>query len=192
MIDQKHMLSIFRSTEALLDGHFRLTSGRHSATYFQCAKVLQHPEYLTAFSVILADEFEPVDPDVVISPAIGGIVLGTEVGTQLGCRTIFAERKEGQMVIRRGFELSKGERVLVIEDVITTGGSVKEVMDLVSDMEAEVIGVGVLVDRSNGTASLHENQFSIVELDAVSYGDDEVPDELAAIPIQKPGSRYLS
>ena len=192
MIDQEHMLSIFRSTEALLDGHFMLTSGRHSATYFQCAKVLQHPEYLTAFSVILADEFEPVDPDVVISPAIGGIVLGTEVGTQLGCRTMFAERKEGQMVIRRGFELSKGERVLVIEDVITTGGSVKEVMDLVSDMEAEVIGVGVLVDRSNGTASLHENQFSIVELDAVSYGDDEVPDELAAIPIQKPGSRYLS
>jgi len=192
MIDQEHMLSIFRSTEALLDGHFMLTSGRHSATYFQCAKVLQHPEYLTAFSVILADEFEPLDPDVVMSPAIGGIVLGTEVGTQLGCRTMFAERKEGKMVIRRGFELSKGERVLVIEDVITTGGSVKEVMDLVTDMEAEVIGVGVLVDRSNGTASLHENQFSIVELDAVSYGDDEVPDELAAIPIQKPGSRYLS
>ena len=192
MIDQEHMLSIFRSTEALLDGHFMLTSGRHSATYFQCAKVLQHPEYLTAFSVILADEFEPVEPDVVMSPAIGGIVLGTEVGTQLGCRTMFAERKEGKMVIRRGFELSKGERVLVIEDVITTGGSVKEVMDLVTDMEAEVIGVGVLVDRSNGTASLHENQFSIVELDAVSYGDDEVPDELAAIPIQKPGSRYLS
>ena len=192
MIDQEHMLSIFRSTEALLDGHFMLTSGRHSATYFQCAKVLQHPEYLTAFSVILADEFEPVEPDVVMSPAIGGIVLGTEVGTQLGCRTMFAERKEGKMVIRRGFEISKGERVLVIEDVITTGGSVKEVMDLVTDMEAEVIGVGVLVDRSNGTASLHENQFSIVELDAVSYGDDEVPDELAAIPIQKPGSRYLS
>ena len=192
MIDQEHMLSIFRSTEALLDGHFMLTSGRHSATYFQCAKVLQHPEYLTAFSVILADEFEPLDPDVVISPAIGGIVLGTEVGTQLGCRTMFAERKEGKMVIRRGFELSKGERVLVIEDVITTGGSVKEVMDLVTDMEAEVIGVGVLVDRSNGTASLHENQFSIVELDAVSYGDDEVPDELTAIPIQKRGSRYLS
>lgn len=191
MIDQEHMLSIFRSTEALLDGHFMLTSGRHSATYFQCAKVLQHPEYLTAFSVILADQFEPLDPDVVMSPAIGGIVLGTEVGTQLGCRTMFAERKEGKMVIRRGFELSKGERVLVIEDVITTGGSVKEVMDLVTDMEAEVIGVGVLVDRSNGTASLHENQFSIVELDAVSYGDDEVPNELAAIPIQKPGSRHL-
>ena len=100
MIDKEHMLSIFRSTEALLDGHFILTSGRHSSTYFQCAKVLQHPEYLTAFSVILADEFEAMKPDVVISPAIGGIVLGTEVGTQLGCRTIFAERKDGKMVIR--------------------------------------------------------------------------------------------
>ena len=191
MIDKEHMLSIFRSTEALLDGHFILTSGRHSATYFQCAKVLQHPEYLTAFSVILADEFEAMKPDVVISPAIGGIVLGTEVGTQLGCRTIFAERKEGKMVIRRGFEILEDERVLVIEDVITTGGSVKEVMDLVTNNDAEVVGVGVLVDRSNGTASLCENQFSIVELDAVSYGDDEVPNELAAIPIQKPGSRHL-
>ena len=185
------MLSIFRSTEALLDGHFILTSGRHSSTYFQCAKVLQHPEYLTAFSVILADEFEAMKPDVVISPAIGGIVLGTEVGTQLGCRTIFAERKKGKMVIRRGFEILKDERVLVIEDVITTGGSVKEVMDLVTDNDAEVIGVGVLVDRSNGTALLCEKQFSIVELNAVSYGDDEVPNDLAAIPIQKPGSRHL-
>ena len=191
MIDKEHMLSIFRSTEALLDGHFILTSGRHSSTYFQCAKVLQHPEYLTAFSVILADEFEAMKPDVVISPAIGGIVLGTEVGTQLGCRTIFAERKEGKMVIRRGFEILKDERVLVIEDVITTGGSVKEVMDLVTNNDAEIVGVGVLVDRSNGTASLFEKQFSIVELDAVSYGDDEVPNELAAIPIQKPGSRHL-
>jgi len=141
---------------------------------------------------MIADEFEHKEPDVVISPAIGGIVLGTEVGTQLGCRTIFAERENGKMVIRRGFEILKGERVLVVEDVITTGGSVKEVMDLISDLDAEAIGVGVLVDRSNGTASLHENQFSIVELDAVSYGDDDVPDDLAAIPIQKPGSRYLS
>jgi orotate phosphoribosyltransferase len=192
MTDQEHMISIFRSTEALLDGHFILTSGRHSSTYFQCAKVLQHPEYLTAFSIMIADEFEHKEPDVVISPAIGGIVLGTEVGTQLGCRTIFAERENGEMVIRRGFEILKGERVLVVEDVITTGGSIKEVMGLASGLGAEIIGVGVLVDRSNGTAPLHENQFSIIELDAVSYGDDEVPDDLAAIPIQKPGSRYLS
>ncbi len=192
MSERDQILSIFRSTEALLDGHFVLTSGRHSASYFQCAKVLQHPEYLTAFSIMIADEFEGQAPDVVISPAIGGVVLGTEVGTQLGCRTIFAERKEGKMVIRRGFHIEKGEKVLVVEDVITTGGSVREVMDLVEDAGGNVLGVGVLVDRSNGTVTLHNNQYSIVKLDAVSYGEDEVPDDLAAIPIQKPGSRYLS
>ena len=192
MSERDQILSIFRSTEALLDGHFVLTSGRHSSSYFQCAKVLQHPEYLTAFSIMIADEFEGQAPDVVISPAIGGVVLGTEVGTQLGCRTIFAERKEGKMVIRRGFHIEKGEKVLVVEDVITTGGSVREVMDLVEDAGGNILGVGVLVDRSNGTVTLHNNQYSIVKLDAVSYGEDEVPDDLAAIPIQKPGSRYLS
>ena len=191
MSERDQILSIFRSTEALLDGHFVLTSGRHSASYFQCAKVLQHPEYLTAFSVMIADEFEEQAPDVVISPAIGGVVLGTEVGTQLGCRTIFAERKEGKMVIRRGFHIDEGEKVLVVEDVITTGGSVREVMNLVEDAGGNILGIGVLVDRSNGTVTLHNNQYSIVKLDAVSYGEDEVPDELDKIPIQKPGSRHL-
>ena len=191
MSERDQILSIFRSTEALLDGHFVLTSGRHSASYFQCAKVLQHPEYLTAFSVMIADEFEEQAPDVVISPAIGGVVLGTEVGTQLGCRTIFAERKEGKMVIRRGFHIDEGEKVLVVEDVITTGGSVKEVINLVEDAGGNILGIGVLVDRSNGTVKLHNNQYSIVKLDAASYGKDEVPDELDKIPIQKPGSRHL-
>ena len=189
MINKEQMLDIFKSTNALLDGHFILTSGRHSANYFQCAKVLQYPEYLTAFSIMISDEFEKIEPDVVISPAIGGIVLGTEVGTQLGCRTIFAERKNSEMVIRRGFEIGNSERVLIVEDVITTGGSVKEVMKLVLDGGAEIVGVGVLVDRSNGV-QLHKNQYSVVKLDAVSYGENEVPKELAAIPIQKPGSRY--
>jgi len=189
MINKEQMLDIFKSTNALLDGHFILTSGRHSANYFQCAKVLQYPEYLTAFSIMISDEFEKIEPDVVISPAIGGIVLGTEVGTQLGCRTIFAERKNDEMVIRRGFEIESGERVLIVEDVITTGGSVKEVMKLVLDGGAEIVGIGVLVDSSNGV-QLHKNQYSVVKLDAVSYGENEVPKELAAIPIQKPGSRY--
>lgn len=190
MIDQDQIIDIFKSTDALLEGHFILTSGRHSESYFQCAKVLQHPEYLTAFSILIADEFEPIQPDVVISPAIGGVVLGTEVGTQLGCRTIFAERKDGKMVIRRGFEIQSGEKVLVVEDVVTTGGSVKEVMDLVEDEGGNIIGVGVLVDRSNGSAQLHPNQFSIIQMDAVSYGENEIPEDLADIPIQKPGSRY--
>lgn len=190
MIDKNQILEIFKSTDALLEGHFVLTSGRHSPNYFQCAKVLQHPEYLTAFSVIISDEFESIQPDVVISPAIGGVVLGTEVGTQLGCRTIFAERKDGKMVIRRGFEIKADEKVLIVEDVITTGGSVMEVMDLVSETGGNIIGIGVLVDRSNGEANLHQNQYSIVKMDAVSYGENEIPKDLAAIPIQKPGSRF--
>jgi orotate phosphoribosyltransferase len=191
MINDHQIIEIFKSTNAFLEGHFVLTSGRHSATYFQCAKVLQHPEYLTAFSILIADEFEPIQPDVVISPAIGGIVLGTEVGAQLGCKTIFTERKDGEMVIRRGFEIQPDEKVLVVEDVITTGGSVKEVMNLVENAGGNIIGVGVLVDRSNGKANLHPNQFSIIKMEAVSYDENEVPEDLAAIPIQKPGSRSI-
>ncbi len=190
MNENDQIINIFKSTGALLEGHFVLTSGRHSASYFQCAKVLQHPEYLTAFSIMIADEFEDKKPDLVISPAIGGVVLGTEVGTQLGCRTIFAERKNGAMVIRRGFDIKCAEKVLIVEDVITTGGSVKEVMNLVQSADAEILGIGVLVDRSNGTVDLHRNQYSIIKLNAVSYNENDLPHELAEIPIQKPGSRY--
>jgi len=190
-MNYKQIIDIFKKTNALLDGHFILTSGRHSSTYFQCAKVLQYPEYLAAFSILIANQFKKLKPDIIISPAIGGIVLGTEVGVQLGCRTIFSERNKGKMVIRRGFEINPNDNVLIIEDVITTGGSVKEVMDLVTNSSGNIIGVGVLVDRSNGKANLHPNQFSIIELEAISYKDSEIPEDLALIPIQKPGSRYL-
>jgi len=139
---------------------------------------------------MIADEFESINPDVVISPAIGGVVLGTEVGTQLGSRTIFAERKAGKMVIRRGFEIKPGEKVLVVEDVITTGGSVSEVIDLVKEAKGEIVGVGVLVDRSNGSVDLHSNQYSIIKLNAESFDNSRLPLDLARIPIQKPGSRY--
>ncbi len=191
MKEKNQIISILKSTEALLDGHFILTSGRHSSTYFQCAKVLQFPEYLTAFSIMISDRFVNTKPDIIISPAIGGIVLSTEVGVQLGCKSIFSERQNGKMILRRGFEIIKSQKVLIVEDVITTGGSVKEVMDLVLASDALIVGVGVLVDRSNGKVKLHKNQYSIVKLDAKSYGDDEIPDSLAKIPIQKPGSRYL-
>mgnify|MGYP006120931465 FL=1 len=190
MNNDEQILSIFRSTDSLLEGHFVLSSGRHSRSYFQCAKVLQHPEYLTAFSIMIADEFESKKPDVVISPAIGGVVLGTEVGAQLGCRTIFAERKQGEMVIRRGFEIKPSEKVLVVEDVITTGGSVNEVITLVEESKGEMIGVGVLVDRSNGSAILHPNQYSIVKLNVESFDKSNLPADLVEIPIKKPGSRY--
>ena len=185
------IIEIFKETEALLEGHFILTSGKHSPSYFQCAKLLQHPGYLSKFANLIAQNFHDNDIDVVISPAIGGIVLGTEVGRILDVKTIFAERKNGEMCIRRGFEVHKGQNILVIEDVITTGGSVQEVMNEVKKMGGVISGVGVLVDRSNGSVKLHQNQFSIIELQAVSYHPDNVPDSLKKIPVQKPGSRKI-
>ena len=185
------IIEIFKETEALLEGHFILTSGKHSPSYFQCAKLLQHPGYLSKFANLIAQNFRDTDIDAVISPAIGGIVLGTEVGRILDVKTIFAERQNGEMCIRRGFEVHEGQNILVIEDVITTGGSVQEVMNEVKKMGGVISGVGVLVDRSNGSVKLHQNQFSIIELQAVSYHPDNVPDSLKKIPVQKPGSRKI-
>lgn len=191
MNKKEEIIEIFELTGALLNGHFVLTSGRHSPTYFQCAKVLQYPKYLNLFSIMISDKFRSMKPDVVISPAIGGIVLGTAVGTELDVRTIFAERKKEKMVVRRGFEIKPNEKVLIVEDVITTGGSVSEVMDLVEKTGGNLIGAGVLVDRSNGTVHLHNNQFSIVRMDATSFPENEIPQELADLPVQKPGSRSI-
>jgi len=190
-MNNQKLLKIFRSTGALLDGHFILTSGRRSPTYFQCAKVLQHPKYLTLFSQMIADYFSDEKIDVVISPAVGGIVIGTEVGRLLGARTIFAERQNGEMTLRRGFEIKAVEKVLVVEDVITTGGSMLEVIHLVQRQVATVVGAGVVVDRSNGTVTLHENQFAVLQQKVISYSPEEVPEALAAIPAIKPGSRGL-
>ncbi len=186
------ILEIFRSTEALLEGHFILTSGRHSETYFQCAKVLQYPEYLTLFGRRIADHFENEEIDIVISPAIGGIVVGTEVGRQLGVKTIFTERKDGTMKLRRGFTIDKGARVLVVEDVLTTGGSISEVLEIVKNNGGIVVGVGVIVDRSGGSIKLNKNQVAVLEHKTISFSDSEIPSYLAEIPIQKPGSRNIS
>ena len=191
MNNQDQLIEIFQKTGALLEGHFILTSGRHSPTYFQCAKVLQYPEYLQKFSNQIVNYFQDIYVDIVITPAVGGIVLGTEIGRQLNKQTIFAEREQGIMTLRRGFEINPETNVLVIEDVITTGGSVSEVIELVNNSGANVVGVGVLVDRSGGKVKLHEKQFCVTELEAVSYGDDEIPEDLANIPVVKPGSRSL-
>lgn len=183
---------MFRRTEALLEGHFQLTSGLHSPQYFQCAKVLQHPEHLMKLSGIIADTFRSRNVDTVVSPALGGIVLGTEVGRQLGKRTIFAERKEGTMQIRRGFEVRKGERFLVVEDVVTTGGSVKEVMECVRSMGGIVDAVGFIVDRSNGTTTFGVEQFSVIALDVVTYPPTTCPLCAGGSTPVKPGSRGAS
>jgi orotate phosphoribosyltransferase len=191
MNNQDQLIEIFQKTGALLEGHFILTSGRHSPTYFQCAKALQYPEYLQKFSNQIVNYFQDIYVDIVITPAVGGIVLGTEIGRQLNKQTIFAEREQGIMTLRRGFEINPETNVLVIEDVITTGGSVSEVIELVNNSGANVVGVGVLVDRSGGKVKLHEKQFCVTELEAVSYGDDQIPEDLANIPVLKPGSRSL-
>ena len=184
-------IKIFKNSGALLEGHFILTSGRHSASYFQCAKLLQYPKYLELFSNKIVDHFKDNEIDLVMSPAVGGIVLGTEVGRLLKKRTVFAERVNGKMAMRRGFEIKANEKVLIVEDVITTGGSVKEVMNLVIDLGGSIVGVGVIVDRSNGEVVLHDNQLSIASLKVNSYDSNEVPSELASIPVEKPGSRSL-
>ncbi len=185
------VLDIFRSSGALLEGHFKLTSGLHSNTYFQCAKVLQHPEYLTEICRNIASAFSGLDIDTVISPAVGGIVVGTEVGRQLGVKTIFAERKNGVMVLRRGFTLSPDEKVLVVEDVITTGGSVAEVIEVITDAGADVVGVGSVVDRSNGTVKLAEKQCSMLTLEVKNYEPDNCPLCAGNVPLDTPGSRTL-
>jgi orotate phosphoribosyltransferase len=190
-MNNDEILKIFRTTGALLEGHFILTSGRHSPSYFQCAKVLQYPEYLTIFASAIVDEYKLKKVDTVIAPAVGGIVIGTEVGRQLGVRTIFAEREDGRMKLRRGFEIKNNENVLVVEDVITTGGSVAEVLNLVQTAGGEIVGLAVIVDRSDGKINLHDHQFSILRYKAVSYEEHEIPVELKSIPVKKPGSRDL-
>lgn len=188
-LPKEQILDIFRETKALLEGHFELTSGLHSPQYFQCARVLQYPKYLHLFAGEIAKHFEYSEVEVVVSPALGGIVVGTEVGRLLSARTLFAERKNGTMEIRRGFEIHSGERVLVVEDVVTTGGSVFEVVDLVKKAEGTLGGVGYIVDRSNGKLTFDAKHFSVLQLDVVAYQPAECPLCKQNIPLTKPGSR---
>lgn len=185
----EEVLDIFKKTGAFLEGHFILTSGNHSPHYFQCAKVLQYPEYNTLFSNEIANYFSNQKIDVVISPAIGGIVLGTEVGRILNARTIFTERENGKMTLRRGFEIIENENVLICEDVVTTGGSVFEIIDIVKEKKANLTGVGFIIDRSNGKVDFKCNQFSLASIEVIKFPPDDIPDWLSEIPVTKPGSR---
>ncbi len=189
MISKKEMLQIFSETGALLSGHFQLTSGLHSPQYFQCALVLQYPEQTTRLCGELAGSFSDQGVDVVIAPAIGGIVVAQEVGRILGKRSIFAEREGQIMSLRRGFSIRQGERVLVTEDVITTGGSVLEVIDLVRQNGGEVVGLGVIVDRSGGKFQPAVPLTSLLKMDVVVYQPDECPLCKDGVPVVKPGSR---
>jgi len=192
-MDNQHLLSIFREAGALLEGHFQLTSGLHSPQYFQCAKVLQYPRHTEALCREIAEHFKDRSIDLVIAPALGGIVVGQEVGRQLAARTVFTERKDGAMQLRRGFEIRQGERVLVCEDVVTTGGSVHEVIKIVRTHGGNVAGVGCIVDRSGGTVKFDMvdggSQFALLHMEVVVYAPKDCPLCKQGLPVVKPGSR---
>ncbi|RKY94773.1 MAG: orotate phosphoribosyltransferase [Ignavibacteriae bacterium] len=190
-LTETEILEIFKITESLFEGHFLLTSGRHSDKYFQCAKVLQYPEYIEQLCSIIANHFKNYEIDTVISPAIGGLVVGQEVARQLNKRFIFAERENKTLTLRRGFSLSEGEKVLICEDVVTTGGSVFEVIDIVKSSDAKVAGVGFIVDRSNGKVTFGFPQISALKMEVVSYLPEECPLCKEGLEIVKPGSRKI-
>jgi len=184
------LLGLFRQTGALLDGHFVLRSGLHSRQYFQCALLLQDTAIAAKVCGWLADKLRKFDCDTVISPALGGIIVGQEVGRSLGKRHIFVEKDEGKLVLRRGFQISRGETFFVVEDVITRGGRVQETIDIVRAHDAIVSAVGVIVDRSGERKpDFGCPLVSLIEMDMETFPADKLPPDLAKIPAIKPGSR---
>jgi orotate phosphoribosyltransferase len=194
-MNQDDVLRHYRQTGALLEGHFLLSSGRHSALYLQCAKVLMHPERAALLCRALADkviaEVGQDGLDIVVSPAMGGVVVGYEMGRQLGLPAIFTERVEGVFTLRRGFELAPGARVLMAEDIVTTGKSSRECIAAIEAAGARVVAASCLIDRSDGEVDIGAPLVSLTGLRVPSYEADALPPELAAIPAVKPGSRNL-
>jgi len=181
---------LFRKTGALLDGHFVLRSGLHSRQYFQCAILLQHTDIAARVCGWLADRLREFDCDAVISPALGGIIVGQEVGCELGKRHIFVEKEDGKLVLRRGFQIAPNEKFVVVEDVVTRGGRVKETIDIVLANGGTVSAVGVIVDRSGKVKPNFACPFiSLVEMNVENFAADNLPPDLAKIPAIKPGSK---
>ena len=183
------VLDRFRRVGALLDGHFRLTSGLHSPGYLQCALVLQHPAEAEACGVAIADRVRSLGAGVVLSPALGGIVIGQEVGRALGVRAIFAERQDGRLTLRRGFSLEPGEKVLVVEDVVTTGGSTQETIDVARAAGATVVGAAAIIDRSGGKQQIDVPFHALATVALPTYEANACPLCAEGKPVVKPGSR---
>jgi orotate phosphoribosyltransferase len=182
------VLGIFKKTGALLEGHFVLRSGLHSAHYFQCAQVCQNMEAVTRLCQMLLAKFGRSDFVTVLAPAMGGLVLGQEVARQANRRFIFAEKVDDKLAMRRNFKFAPSERVLVVEDVITRGGRVQECLDLIAAAGAVAVGVLILVDRSEGRVQFSTPHVSLLEMSFPTYAPDQLPPALAALPVQKPGS----
>jgi orotate phosphoribosyltransferase len=188
-MDSATVLELFRKSGALLEGHFRLSSGLHSDRYLQSALVLQHPDLAGQLGEAIAARTRHLDPTVVLSPAIGGIVIGQETGRALGVRAIFAERQDGVLTLRRGFSLSSSDRVVIVEDVITTGLSTRETVDAASAAGAQVLGAAAVIDRGTDPARLNIPLFALVQLEVPAYRPEDCPLCAREVPVTKPGSR---
>ena len=194
MLSYDESLKILKETKALLEGHFILSSGLHSNQYVQCAKLLSHPQKAELICSSLCEKINKNlnEVDIVLSPAIGGIVVGYEVGRQLGKETIFAERSNGELVLRRDFKIRENQNVLIVEDVITTGKSVLECLKIVEASKAKVLGFACIIDRSNKEALINNKIVSLIKLKIETFKKNELPEELKKITPIKPGSRNLS
>lgn len=190
-MERDKLLELFKSTGALQHGHFKLTSGLHSPDYFQCAKVLQYPQYNEILCGEIARHFHDWRVEIVVAPAIGGIMVGQEVARQMRVRGIFAEREDSKMSLRRGFEIKEGERVLVCEDVVTTGGSVQEVVGIVRKAGGTVVGVASIVDRSKIPINFGAKFFPLLKMEVPVYQPEACPLCKENVPIEKPGSRKV-
>jgi orotate phosphoribosyltransferase len=189
MPSRDELLDLFRRSGALLEGHFRLSSGLHSTGYLQCALVLSTPSDAEALGRAIAERVKPLRATVVLSPALGGVVIGHEVGRALGVRAMFAERQDGVLALRRGFTLGEADRVLVVEDVLTTGGSTRETMQVASAAGAHVVGVASIVDRSGGLARFGVPFVPLISVDLPTYPPAACPLCAQGLPAVKPGSR---
>jgi orotate phosphoribosyltransferase len=194
-MSREALLDLFRKSGALLEGHFRLTSGLHSSGYLQCALVLQHPEHAEVLGRALADRMRHVRPTLVLSPALGGVVIGHEVARALGVRAMFAERQDGALTLRRGFVIAETDRVLVVEDVLTTGGSPRETMQVARAAGGPVVGAAAIVDRSGGGVGSPRFEVpfaALLAVDLPTYEPDKCPLCAQGLPVIKPGSRPVA
>ncbi|MCK8827755.1 orotate phosphoribosyltransferase [Natroniella acetigena] len=188
---EEQVIEIFKETGVLQEGHFKLSSGLHSDQYLQCAQVLQHPIHAQKLAEGLAAKFTDLEIDLVVGPAMGGVTLAYAVGLAMEQKTIFTEREEGEMTLRRGFQINPDDKILVVDDVLTTGKSVREVIEVIEQNGAELAAVGTLVDRSNGQVDFGVPTESMLAVDVKTYEPDECPMCEQGLKIDKPGSREI-
>lgn len=192
MLTKERALKIMEEAGVLQEGHFELTSGRHSARYLQCARIFQDARYAEELCAGLAEKLGDLEIGLVVGPAVGAVQMAYEVSRQLGVKNIFTERENGKMTLRRGFSISPGERVLIVEDVITTGGSVREVIDVVKKSGGVLAAVSCIVDRTGGKIDFETRFEALVSLETISYAPEECPLCEKGLPITKPGSRTVA